>query len=80
VMNRFGLSWEQLHKINPKLIMASLTCFGQDGPYAGRPGYDGMGQAMGGFAVSMGLLMALHYALVLRSGIASAHCTRPSAF
>jgi CoA:oxalate CoA-transferase len=48
VMSRFGLSWEQLHKINPKLIMASLTCFGQDGPYAGRPGYDGMGQAMGG--------------------------------
>jgi CoA:oxalate CoA-transferase len=48
VMDRFGLSWEQLHKINPKLIMASLTCFGQDGPYASRPGYDGMGQAMGG--------------------------------
>jgi crotonobetainyl-CoA:carnitine CoA-transferase CaiB-like acyl-CoA transferase len=48
VMDRFGLSWETLHKVNPKLIMASLTCFGQDGPYAGRPGYDGMGQAMGG--------------------------------
>lgn len=48
VMNRLGLSWPELHQINPRLIMASLTCYGQDGPYAGRPGYDGMGQAMGG--------------------------------
>ncbi|MGD0075632.1 MAG: CoA transferase [Candidatus Binataceae bacterium] len=48
VMNRLGLSWQVLHEINPRLILASLTCFGQDGPYAGRPGYDGMGQAMGG--------------------------------
>ena len=48
VMKRLGLSWEELHRLNPRLILASLTCFGQDGPYAGRPGYDGMGQAMGG--------------------------------
>ncbi|CAO3625054.1 unnamed protein product [Cunninghamella blakesleeana] len=35
-----GLGYEELSKINPKLIYASITGYGQDGPYADRPGYD----------------------------------------
>jgi CoA:oxalate CoA-transferase len=48
VLNRLGLGWERLHKLAPRLILASLTCYGQDGPSAQRPGYDGVGQSMGG--------------------------------
>jgi crotonobetainyl-CoA:carnitine CoA-transferase CaiB-like acyl-CoA transferase len=44
----YGLDYESLKKINPKLIYCSVTGFGQDGPYAERAGYDLMIQAMGG--------------------------------
>lgn len=43
-----GLDYESLRKINPRLIYCSITGFGQDGPYAARPGYDFLIQAMGG--------------------------------
>jgi glutaryl-CoA transferase len=42
------LDYESLKKINPRLIYCSITGFGQDGPYAPRPGYDFLVQAMGG--------------------------------
>jgi len=45
---RFGLGYEDLRKLNPKLIYCSLTGFGQTGPYRERPGYDFMIQGMGG--------------------------------
>jgi crotonobetainyl-CoA:carnitine CoA-transferase CaiB-like acyl-CoA transferase len=45
---RYGLGYEDLKKINPRLIYCSLTGFGQDGPYAERPGYDFVFQGMGG--------------------------------
>jgi len=45
---RFGLGPASLRKLNPRLVVASITGFGQDGPYAGRAGYDFMIQAMGG--------------------------------
>lgn len=45
---RFGLDPESLREANPRLIVASITGFGQDGPYAGRAGYDYIIQAMGG--------------------------------
>lgn len=45
---RYGLAYEDLHKVNPKLIYCSLTGFGQTGPYRERPGYDFMIQGMGG--------------------------------
>lgn len=45
---KYGLDYDSLKKINPKLIYCSVTGFGQDGPYAKRPGYDLMIQAMGG--------------------------------
>ncbi len=45
---RYGLGYEDLNKINPRLIYCSVTGFGQTGPYRDRPGYDFMIQGMGG--------------------------------
>jgi crotonobetainyl-CoA:carnitine CoA-transferase CaiB-like acyl-CoA transferase len=45
---RYGLGYEDLKKLNPKIIYASVTGFGQTGPYRERPGYDFMIQGMGG--------------------------------
>jgi crotonobetainyl-CoA:carnitine CoA-transferase CaiB-like acyl-CoA transferase len=46
---KFGLDYASLAPENPRLIYCSVTGFGQDGPYAARPGYDLMAQGMGGF-------------------------------
>ncbi len=45
---KYGLGYEQLHATFPRLVYCSITGFGQTGPYAPRPGYDGLIQAMGG--------------------------------
>jgi formyl-CoA transferase len=45
---RYGLGYEDLHALNPRLIYCSVTGFGQTGPYRERPGYDFMIQGMGG--------------------------------
>jgi len=45
---KFGLDAASLHDSNPRLVIASITGFGQDGPYSGRAGYDYIIQAMGG--------------------------------
>jgi crotonobetainyl-CoA:carnitine CoA-transferase CaiB-like acyl-CoA transferase len=45
---RYGLGYEQLREINPRLIYCAITGFGQSGPYAPRPGYDFVFQGMGG--------------------------------
>jgi crotonobetainyl-CoA:carnitine CoA-transferase CaiB-like acyl-CoA transferase len=47
-LGRYGLDFASLAKLNPRLIYCSITGFGQDGPYAARPGYDFMIQGMGG--------------------------------
>jgi len=47
-LKRYGLDYESLAVINPRLIYCSITGFGQDGPYAERPGYDFLIQGMGG--------------------------------
>ena len=47
-LTQYGLDYESLRKLNPKLIYCSITGFGQDGPYAERAGYDLMIQAMTG--------------------------------
>ena len=48
VMARLGYGWEALHARHPRLVMASVSGFGQTGPYASRPAYDVVVQAMGG--------------------------------
>ncbi len=45
---RYGLGWEDVRKFNPGMVFCSITGFGQTGPYASRPGYDGLVQAMSG--------------------------------
>ena len=45
---RYGLDHESLRAVNPRLVYCSVTGFGQTGPYAPRPGYDSIFQAMGG--------------------------------
>ncbi|MGC9268627.1 CaiB/BaiF CoA transferase family protein [Acidiphilium sp.] len=47
-LTRYGLGYEQLAPAHPALIYCSITGFGQTGPYAARPGYDSLVQAMGG--------------------------------
>jgi crotonobetainyl-CoA:carnitine CoA-transferase CaiB-like acyl-CoA transferase len=48
-LQKFGLDYDSLAVTNPRLIYCSVTGFGQDGPYAPRPGYDFMIQGMSGF-------------------------------
>lgn len=45
---QYGLDYETLHALNPRLVYCSITGFGQDGPYAHRAGYDFLIQGMGG--------------------------------
>lgn len=52
---RFGLDYESLKAINPRLIYCSVTGFGQTGPMAARPGYDGLFQATGGMMAVTGI-------------------------
>jgi crotonobetainyl-CoA:carnitine CoA-transferase CaiB-like acyl-CoA transferase len=47
-MDRLGLGYDDVRKVNPGIIYASISGFGQYGPYKDRPGYDIIGQAMGG--------------------------------
>lgn len=47
-MEKWGLGWEQLSKINPGLVMVRLSGFGQTGPYRDRPGFGAIGESMGG--------------------------------
>jgi len=51
---RYGLDYATLSARNPGLVYCSLTGFGQSGPYAARPGYDAIFQAMGGLMSSIG--------------------------
>ncbi len=48
ILKKFGLDYETLHELNPKLIYCSITGFGQTGSMKDKPGYDFMIQALGG--------------------------------
>ena len=48
VKHRLGVDYAALSAVNPRLVYASISGFGQDGPYAGRPGFDQIAQGMGG--------------------------------
>ncbi|MDH3288262.1 MAG: CoA transferase [Betaproteobacteria bacterium] len=47
-MEKWNLGWEQLARVNPRLIMVRLSGFGQTGPYRDRPGFGAIGESMGG--------------------------------
>jgi formyl-CoA transferase len=53
-LERWNLGYEELSKINPKLIMVRVTGFGQTGPYSSRAGYGSIGEAMGGLRYVVG--------------------------
>jgi len=55
VKKRLGIDYKTLAKINPRLVYASISGFGQDGPYANRPGFDQIAQGMGGLMSITGL-------------------------
>jgi crotonobetainyl-CoA:carnitine CoA-transferase CaiB-like acyl-CoA transferase len=55
VKKRLGIDYKTLARINPKVILASISGFGQDGPYAQRPGFDQIAQGMGGLMSITGL-------------------------
>jgi len=89
VMAGLGLGWDEIHARNPGLVYASCSGFGQTGPYADRPAYDIVAQAMGGLmavtgeehggpvrvGISMGDLSA---ALFLVTGVLAALLERES--
>jgi crotonobetainyl-CoA:carnitine CoA-transferase CaiB-like acyl-CoA transferase len=49
VKQRLGFDYASLKAVNPRIILASISGFGQDGPYRNRPGFDQIAQGMGGF-------------------------------
>ena len=55
VKRRLGIDYKDLQKVNPKIILGSISGFGQDGPYAERPGFDQIAQGMGGLMSVTGL-------------------------
>jgi CoA:oxalate CoA-transferase len=48
-MERLGLGYEELRRVNPRIVYASVTAFGQHGPYADQRGYDILAQAISGY-------------------------------
>ena len=55
VKTKLGVDYESLAAVNPRIILASISGFGQDGPLAGRPGFDQIVQGMGGLMSVTGM-------------------------
>ena len=53
-LERWGLGWDELSAVNPRLVLARVSGFGQTGPYAHRPGFGTLAEAMSGFAALNG--------------------------
>jgi len=54
-LEKWGLGWETLHALNPRLVMLRVTGYGQTGPYKDRPGFARVAHAVGGFAYLSGM-------------------------
>jgi crotonobetainyl-CoA:carnitine CoA-transferase CaiB-like acyl-CoA transferase len=53
-LERWGVGWDVLSELNPRLVLARVTGFGQFGPYSNRPGFGTLAEAMSGFAAITG--------------------------
>ncbi|MBK1657223.1 CaiB/BaiF CoA transferase family protein [Paracraurococcus ruber] len=53
-MERWGLGWDVMKEINPRLVMVRISGYGQTGPYSGRPGFGRIGNAFGGLSYLAG--------------------------
>ncbi|MFD4119284.1 CaiB/BaiF CoA transferase family protein [Streptomyces niveus] len=53
-LEKWGLGWAELSAVNPRLVLARVTGFGQFGPYSNRPGFGTLAEAMSGFAAMTG--------------------------
>lgn len=69
-LEKFGLDAASLRSSNPRLVYASITGFGQDGPYSGRAGYDYIIQGMGGLMSITGLPDSVPGGGPMRVGVA----------
>jgi succinyl-CoA:(S)-malate CoA-transferase subunit B len=54
-LEKWGIGWETLHRLNPRLIMLRVTGYGQTGPYKDRPGFARVAHAVGGIAYLAGM-------------------------
>jgi crotonobetainyl-CoA:carnitine CoA-transferase CaiB-like acyl-CoA transferase len=68
VIGRMGFGYTTVRQLNPKIIMCSVSSFGQEGPLAGDPGYDFMGQAYAGVTSLSGEEGGAHYPPMLAIG------------
>jgi crotonobetainyl-CoA:carnitine CoA-transferase CaiB-like acyl-CoA transferase len=68
VIGRLGFDYENVHQLNPKIIMCSVSTFGQTGPLANDPGYDYIGQAYAGVTWLSGEEGGPHYPPMLAVG------------
>ena len=68
VIGRLGLGYESVRELNPKIIMCSVSTFGQEGPLANDPGYDYIGQAYAGVTWLSGEEGGPHYPPMLAVG------------
>ena len=55
VKDRLGIGYAAMRAVNPRLVYASISGFGEDGPYRMRPGFDQIAQGMGGIMSVTGL-------------------------
>ena len=55
VKDKLGIDYESLRAVNPRIVLASISGFGQTGPYAKRPGFDQVAQGLGGLMSITGL-------------------------
>lgn len=54
VLAKLGFTWDKIHQLNPRLILARMSGYGQTGPYSKRAGYDRVGVGMGGLTYITG--------------------------
>ncbi len=80
VKRRLGIDYKDIAKINKKIVYASISGFGQDGPYADRPGFDQIAQGMGGLMSITGLPGQGPVRVGIAVADLTAGCLRLSAF